>query len=102
MIKLLHFSGPCSFATFLASAGDAVLPAIKLVRSFEYGGVVCFIAFEPHDAALRAAIGNAIQTAHAVEPVRIDYETVMSSVVMGFLCGWLTDRPRASDGAKLL
>lgn len=82
MIKLLHFSGPCSFATFLSAAGEATLPAMRFVRVFENAGVVCFLDTAALDDRSRVAVRDAIREAHAVEPVRLDHDVAMAPAVL--------------------
>jgi hypothetical protein len=91
MIKLLHFSGPCSFATFLAAAGDGILPVVRFVRIFEHGGVVCFLDLASIEDAQRLAVRDAVQAAHAVEPVRLDHDVAMAPTVLAFVVDGVAD-----------
>lgn len=91
MIKLLHFAGPCSFATFLAVAGDGVLPAVRVVRTFERGRVVCFLDMAALDDATCVAVRDAIRAAHAVEPVKLDHDVAMAPAVLAFLVDRLAE-----------
>jgi hypothetical protein len=90
MIKLLLFSGPCSFASFLAVAGDGALQAIRLVRTLQNGGVVCFVCLDAVDTAAKSRVLEAIQTAHALEPVQVHHDVVMSESVLDKACEWLS------------
>lgn len=91
MMKLLHFSGPCSFATFLATAGDGILQVVRFVRTLEKGEVVCFLDLTPLDDAGRAAVGYAIGSAHAVEPVRLDHDVTMTPATLAFVVNRLAN-----------
>lgn len=84
MIKLLRFSGTCSFATFLATAGEGTLPAVRFVRGFEDGSVACFLGLDGLDDRSRLALNDALQAAHAVEPVTLDHDVEMSPAVLQF------------------
>jgi hypothetical protein len=85
MIKLLSFEGPCSFATFLSTAGESIVSAVRLVRCFDGGGVICFLDLEPLDDSMRCSVGTAIQVAHAVEPVKLDHDVKMTPAVLAFI-----------------
>lgn len=85
MTKLLHFSGPCSFATFLGTVGDACLVAVQFVRCFEDAGVVCGISMDGLDEQNRQAVLHAIQVAHAIEPVKIHHDVRMSAAAVALL-----------------
>jgi hypothetical protein len=85
MIKLLLFSGTCSFATFLAAVGERILPIVRFVRVFEHGGVVCFLDLAALDDAGRDTVRDAVQAAHAVEPITLDHDVAMAPAVLAFL-----------------
>lgn len=85
MIKLLAFEGPCSFATFLASAGENILPFVRLVRCFDNQSVVCFVDLEQLNESSRCAVLNAVQIAHVVEPIKLDHDVEMNPLVLAFL-----------------
>jgi hypothetical protein len=84
-IKLLHFSGPCSFATFVAAVGEEVLPAIRFVRCFQDGGVMCGVNMSTVDDRHWAVVCDAVQKAHTVEPVRVHHDLQMSNAAIALL-----------------
>lgn len=85
MLKLLHFSGPCSFATFLGNVGDSCLVAVRFVRCFEDAGVVCGVSMDALDEHHRDAVMHAIQMAHSIEPVKIHHDIRMSDTAVDLL-----------------
>lgn len=85
MIKLLHFSGPCSLAVFVASIGEGMLPSLKIIRCFDRGDVVCFLDTANLDDSERILLLESIRTAHSVEPVRLDHDVTMSEPLLDFL-----------------
>lgn len=93
MITLLHFSGPCSFAAFLAAVGDTALQAVKFVRGYENGGVACFLDNAALDETARALVRSAVRAAHAVEPVRLDHDVEMSAAILAFVTDRLSSTP---------
>jgi hypothetical protein len=85
MIKLLHFSGPCSFATFVATLGEAHLNALVLVHSFDRGNVVCLLDMSRLDEPGRVSLQESIAKAHSVEPVTHEHDVAMSARALEIL-----------------
>lgn len=83
-MKVLYFAGPCSCIVFMAHVGPAIVLAVKSLRVFHDGKVLCVVDLGSDEDLARTLL-EAVRVAHEIEPIQVDHDVAIAPEVRDFI-----------------